>query len=138
MDELDAKLIGAILLGSAFPLILGVALYHFVFKKRSDPSSLSGPSSSSYGIDLVALAAAERDLKAAGERDWVVVKRCHGPAYTHMAMTDLIGKLAEADIDATYDVIATSSADGGVTNYVIKVIRGTEVAALEVLAKLTT
>ena len=126
--EIDG-LILAIVISVALPVVLGVTAYAFVFKKRGarEPEQ----------VDHAELAAAERALKAAGSRDWVVVKRCHGPAYTHMAMTEIMGRLAEADIDATYDVIAASSADGGVTNYVIKVIRGEEAKALEALANLT-
>jgi len=126
--EIDGLLL-AILISVALPVVLGVVAFQLFFKKTVQ----RGPEA----IDFAELAAAEKDLKEAGERDWVVVKRCHGPAYTHMAMTEIMGKLAEADVDATYDVIAASSADGGVTNYVIKVIRGEESKALEVLAKLT-
>ena len=49
---------------------------------------------------------------------------------------DADAALAAGGVQATYDVIATSSADGGVTNYMLKVGRGDEQHALQILAKL--
>lgn len=90
----------------------------------------------SSSIDERELEAAERALKEEGEQDWVILKRCHGPAFNHAAMTQIISALNEGGVTATYDVIASSSMEGGVTNYMLKVLRGEEEKGLEILARL--
>lgn len=111
----------------AFALLVGVGVYKKMFASRGRREPVE--------IDHAALDAAERQLRASDETDWVVVKRCHGPAYTHTAMSAIVGALMEGGVEATYDVVGTSSADGGVTNYMLKVIRGSEERALEILSQ---
>jgi len=96
-------------------------------KRRRDPFHETIP------IDEAALERAERELKAAGERDWIVLRRYHGPAYSHTAMLEIVSALAAEGIEATYEVITTSSADGGVTNYMLKVVPEDEERARETL-----
>ena len=125
---MEIEWIVAIILAAFFPLLLGVAIYQILFAKRLRHEP--------FEIDHKALKLAEVTLAVEGKRDWVVVKRCHGPAYTHSAMAELVGAIAVGGVEATYDVVGTSSADGGITNYLLKVIRGTESEALEILARL--
>lgn len=113
-----------IFLGLAFPILVVLA-YLRVLSRRAKVADLE--------IDKTALAEAENALRETDERDWVVLKRCHGPAYNHSAMVELVSALNAEGIEATYDVVASSSADGGVTNYMLKVIREHETQAREVL-----
>ncbi|MBI1861237.1 MAG: hypothetical protein HYR96_10005 [Deltaproteobacteria bacterium] len=87
-------------------------------------------------IDHSALRAAEENLKAHQDQDWVVLKRCHGPGYSHTTMAEIVSSLAAEGVEATYDIIGTSSAEGGVTNFMLMVIRGQEAQALEALARI--
>lgn len=112
----------------AFALVVCVGIYQKILRPREPRQPVE--------IDHAALDAAERQLRASDETDWVVVKRCHGPAYTHTAMSAIVGALMDGGVEATYDVVGTSSADGGVTNYMLKVIRGSEERALEILSQM--
>src|SRR5580698_8777020 len=85
-------------------LLVGKTLFQFLPKKA--PPETRDPN-----INYAELEAAEKALKEEGERDWVVLKRCAGPAYNHTAMTALVSALGAEGVEATYDVIASSSAD---------------------------
>jgi hypothetical protein len=126
MDQLWTFLL--IGLAICFPLLVAVAVLKVSFAKKSRGEP--------FEVDKETLAAAEKALRAEGELDWVVLKRCHGPAYNHSAMTEIVSALSAGGVQATYDVIASSSADGGVTNYVVKVIRGQESLGHEILSGL--
>lgn len=115
-----------ILLSLLFPAVLGLLFFQMRAKKTKSTAPLE--------FDKAALDAAEQALRESEEMDWVVLKRCHGPAYSHTAMTELVSLLNAEGIDATYDVIASSSAEGGVTNFTLKVLRGSEAEAFAVLA----
>jgi hypothetical protein len=115
-----------IAIGVAVSLLLLVAILKFV------PKSVTRPP---IEVDEKELEAAERALKKEGELDWVVLKRCHGPAYNHAVMTEIISTLNAGGVTATYDVVASSSVDGGVTNYMLKVLRGDEEKSLEILGQ---
>lgn len=82
------------------------------------------------------LEAAEKRLADEGEKEWVVLTRFSGPAYTHNAMSEIISELTSRGVEATYDVISTSMAEAGVTNYMLKVLPGSEEAAREILAEM--
>jgi hypothetical protein len=110
----------------AFP-----AMVLLVFLKTRRPKR-----SNSLEIDQVALNAAEQELKSQGEKEWVVLKRCHGPAYTHNAMSEIVSYLAAEGIEATYDVYGISSADMGVTNFILKVLAKDEVRASKILSEM--
>ena len=124
----DLELIIAIALAVAFPLLVAVAIYKLMLRRPARETALV--------FDRAALKSAEDALRASDEKNWVVLKRCHGPGYTHTAMIDIVNALAAEGVEATYDVVGTSSADGGVTNYMIKVVQGSEERALEILARL--
>lgn len=108
------------------PITVGI---YRMLGKRTAPQA-------QFEIDHAELETAERELRESKNPDWVVLKRCHGPAYNHAAMAALVSALEEQGIPATYDVLSSSSADGGVTNYMLKVHSGTEEEAARVLAEL--
>jgi hypothetical protein len=115
-----------------FGLIVPALFFFLIFLKTRKPKRTFG---SSLQIDQSALDAAEKELREQGEKDWIVLKRCHGPAYTHTAMSEIISHLASEGIEATYDVYGASSADMGVTNFMLKVLAKDEERAREVLNK---
>jgi hypothetical protein len=117
-----------LLIAAAIPLVLFLVVARALPKRVTRNASVEDPSE---------LRAAELALKKEGELDWVVLKRCHGPAYNHAAMTEIIGALNAEDVPATYDVISSSSADGGIFNYMLKVLPGDESRALAILEKFT-
>ena len=94
-----------ILLSLVFPAILGLLFFKMMAKKPQRVETLE--------IDQAALDLAEKSLRESDEMDWVVLKRCHGPAYNHGVMTDLVASLNAEGVDATYDVVSSSSAEGG-------------------------
>lgn len=116
-----------LLIGVAVPVLVLTAMVKYLMgRNRQEPVE----------ADMTELEAAEAALKKQGKLDWVYLKRCHGPAYNHGAMTEIISALNAGGVTATYDVVASSSADGGVTNYALKVLRGDEEKGLEILAEL--
>ncbi len=122
---MEIELILTIAFACVFPILLGLAIYRvFLSKRQHKPLE----------IDQRELQAAEREMVAEGNKDWVVLKRCHGPAYNHAAMTELVSQLTTQGVESTYDVISASSAEGGVTNYILKVLRGSETQAIEILS----
>jgi len=110
-----------------FLIALALVYRHFgLAPKPSQPPS---------EIDEKLLAEAEADLKAnADDTQWVFLKRLSGPGYSHASIIDLIAKLEAAGVEATYENIASSSAEMGVTNFMIKVRPGFEAQALAVLS----
>ena len=124
MGDLSGILL--IALGLGFPLLLLT-----VFLKTRKRDALP-----SMDIDHDALSVAERELAHQGEKAWVVLKRCHGPAYTHTAMSEIISRFAAEGIEATYDVYGISSADMGITNFILKVLEKDEARAREILAEM--
>ena len=113
-----------VLLALLFIIPIVIGSYRMLFgRDRREPMA----------INHSELEAAERSLKAEANADWVVLKRCHGPAYNHAAMAALISALSAEGVRATYDVLSASSADGGVTNFMLKVVRGQERQAIEIL-----
>ncbi len=115
----------AVLSGGFFLLVAYAILKVFSGRSAGEPK-----------IDHAVLAEAERALRETSAQDWVVLKRCHGPAYSHAAMTEIVSALNTEGVMGTYDVVASSSADGGVTNFMLKVLAGDETRALEILARL--
>lgn len=116
-----------IAIGVLVPVLMLVAVANFILKRaRQEPLT----------IDESELQAAEAALREEGQIDWVILKRCTGPAFNHAAMTEIVGALNAEGVSATYDVVASSSVDAGVTNYMLKVLRGEEAQAAEILSRL--
>jgi hypothetical protein len=126
-NEVNVILILTVLLSLSFPALLALVFLKMRSRKPRSTTPLE--------IDKDTLDAAEKALRESEAIDWVVLKRCHGPAYSHTAMSELVSLLNAEGIDATFDVISSSSADGGVTNFSLKVLRGSEADAFAALAR---
>lgn len=111
-------------------LILGGLIFLFyrrtpVFRRRERYT---------FGNDYEKLHRAEQDLAETSTKDWVIVKRCHGPGYNLTVMAEIVATLQSNGVQATFETFSSSSAEMGITNFVIKVPHQDEEEALKVLA----